>query len=225
LRTPLTSLRGSLVLLADGSVGPLPADAQRLLRLAHDNSERLVHLVNDILDFEKLRAGGLQLDIESLDLADVAREAIESVEGMSHQARVSMQLHDGGMPLPVRADAARLVQVLANLLSNAIKYAPPHGTVLVTVEAHGERARATVRDDGPGVPADFVPHLFEPFAQARSAQHRRQGGTGLGLAISRGLIEMMHGGIGLEPPQRGAGASFWIELPLHSARPSTFGDL
>ncbi len=225
LRTPLTSLRGSLALLVDGSIEGIPPDARRMLRLASVNSERLVMLVNDILDFEKLRAGALRMEFESVDLCALVTRAIEALEGLARQAHVTHRVLAGADELPVRADPARLTQVLTNLLSNAIKYSPPHGTVLVIVEASGERARVTVRDQGPGVPEAFVPKLFLPFEQAREPRHRQPGGTGLGLAISRGLMEAMYGGIGLDPARPGEGASFWIELPLNRARPSTFADL
>ncbi|HET9822311.1 MAG TPA: ATP-binding protein [Burkholderiaceae bacterium] len=225
LRTPLTSLRGSLALLADGSIEGLPADAQRLLRLAADNSERLVHLVNDILDFEKLRAGAMRVELDLADLQALAARAAEAIEGMAHQAGVVLRIQSGPRALPVQADPARLMQVLGNLLSNAIKYSPRGGTVTLALQRHGERARLEVRDQGPGVPPEFAARLFEPFAQAGDPRHRKQGGTGLGLAISRALMEMMDGAIGLAPPQAGQGAVFWIELPLGDARPSTFGSL
>jgi PAS domain S-box-containing protein len=226
LRTPLTSLRGSLAILADGSIAGLPADALRLLRLANSNAERLVVLVNDILDYEKLRAGALSLELASVDLGEVARRAMDSLEGMARPASVQLLLRGNDGNTPALADPTRLTQVLVNLLSNAIKYSPPNGTVRVTIERNDERARLTVRDDGPGVPAEFLPRLFLPFEQARDPKYRKQGGTGLGLAISRGLMDMMNGAIGIDPPTPGrGGATFWIDLPLHSARPSTFGDL
>jgi PAS domain S-box-containing protein len=226
LRTPLTSLRGSLALLADGStITGLPADAQRLLRMASDNSERLVHLVNDILDFEKLRAGGLRMEPEDCELGALAQQAVDAIEGMARAAQVELRLLRSDADLPVRADPVRLTQVLGNLLSNAIKHSPPHGTVLVALQRRSEWARLTVLDQGPGVPTEFVARLFEPFEQARDPRQRKQGGTGLGLAISRALMETMQGGIGLEPPRAGEGARFWVELPLAVERPSTFGAL
>ena len=225
LRTPLTSLRGSLALLADGSMGGLPPDALRLLKLASDNAERLVHLVNDILDFEKLRAGALRVEAEEVDLAETAQQAVDAIEGMAHQAEVTLRVMRTEAAFPVQADPARLMQVLGNLLSNAIKHSPPHGTVLVILTRRSEWVRLTVRDQGPGVPAEFASRLFEPCAPARDPRHRKQGGTGLGLAISRALMEMMLGSIGVEPPQAGEGARFWIELPLFQERPSTFGTL
>jgi PAS domain S-box-containing protein len=226
LRTPLTSLRGSLALLADGSIAGLPPDAQHLLGLASRNSERLVHLVNDILDFEKLRAGALRMEPEDCDLGALAQQAVEAIDGMARQAQVELRLLRGSdAALPVRVDPVRLTQVLGNLLANAIKYSPPHGTVLVALARRSEWARVTVLDQGPGVPPQFVARLFEPFEQASDPRHRKQGGTGLGLAISRALMEQMQGGIGIEPPRAGEGARFWIELPLALERPSTFGAL
>jgi len=225
LRTPLTSLRGSLALLADGSIAGLPADALRLLKLARDNSERLAHLVNDILDFEKLRAGALRVDAEELDLGDCAQQAADAIEGMAHQADVELRVLRTEPVFPVQGDPVRLMQVLGNLLSNAIKHSPPHGTVLAILTRRSEWVRLVVCDQGPGVPAEFASRLFEPFEQARDPRHRRQGGTGLGLAISRALMEMMQGSIGVEPPRAGEGARFWIELPLFLDRPSTFGSL
>jgi PAS domain S-box-containing protein len=225
LRTPLTSLRGSLALLADGAAGHFEPAAQRLLTLARDNSERLVHLVNDILDFERMRAGGLMLDYEPLELAVVAREALDAMEGMAQHAGVELQLLASDIALPVVADARRLVQVLVNLLSNAIKYSPHKGLVLVQLQARDERARLIVTDQGPGVPAEFTGRLFEPFSQASDPSQRKRGGTGLGLAISRGLMDLMHGSIGVMPFAPGRGASFWIELPRRDVRPSTLGEL
>ena len=225
LRTPLTSLRGSLALLADGSIAGLPDDVRRLLGLASNNAERLVLLVNDILDYEKLRAGALTVDIEPVDLVDLTRQTIDSLEGMARPVGVQVVLDVDDEEVSVLADARRLMQVLANLLSNAIKHSPPRGTVRIRVERQQERVRLTVRDSGPGIDAEFLPRLFKPFEQARHPSHRQPGGTGLGMAISQGLMEMMHGAIGIEPPVSGRGAEFWIELPMNAARPSTFGDL
>ena len=225
LRTPLTSLRGSLALLADGSIGGLPPDALRLLKLARDNSERLVHLVNDILDFEKLRAGALRVEAEEVDFGAIAQQAVDAIDGMAQQASVTLRVMRTEAAFPVQADPARLMQVLGILLSNAIKHSPPHGTVLVILTRRSEWVRLTVCDQGPGVPAEFASRLFEPFEQARDPSHRKQGGTGLGLAISRALMEMMLGSIGVEPQRSGDGARFWIELPLFEERPSTFGSL
>ena len=213
LRTPLTSIHGSLSLLAE-SVAALDPTLQRLIRLAYDNSERLVALVNDILDFEKLRAGQMRIEAAALDLRDAAQAAASSCEGMTTRRAIRIAVQAGDTPLPLYTDPLRLNQVLVNLLSNAIKFSPIGGEVVLALEQVGDAARAVVSDQGPGVPAAFVEHLFEPFAQASNLDTRKQGGTGLGLAISRALIERMQGNIGLAPPQPGRGAVFWIALPL-----------
>ncbi len=214
LRTPLTSIRGSLSMLAGDMAGELSAPVRRLVGLAHDNSERLVALVNDILDFEKLRAGEVRMTLQALDLAEQARAAVEACEGYAREHSVSLSCRCAEGALLVQADALRLGQVLANLLSNAVKFSPAGSEVKVLVQAHDGAARVSVTDAGPGVPPDFVARLFEPFAQAHELQTRRRGGTGLGLAISRAMTEQMGGSIGLEPPQPGEGAVFWISLPM-----------
>jgi two-component system, NtrC family, sensor histidine kinase KinB len=214
LRTPLTSIHGSLALLAESGADLAPT-VQRLIKLAYDNSERLVALVNDILDFEKLRVGQMRIEARDIDLRDAARAAAATCEGMATKRAVRIVVQsDDEIPLPLHTDPLRLNQVLVNLLSNAIKFSPVGGEVRLAVDAVGEAARAVVSDQGPGVPPAFVEHLFEPFAQAANLETRKQGGTGLGLAISRALIERMQGRISLEPPQPGQGAVFWILLPL-----------
>jgi len=217
LRTPLTSIRGSLSMLSDGTAGELPASAQRLVTLAHKNSERLVALVNDILDLEKLRAGEMRMTPVPLDLADAAKQAIEACEGVATQQQVQVTLERQQAPVPVMADPLRLNQVLTNLLSNAIKFSPALTDVSVVVRAQAGLGRVSVVDSGPGVHPDFAPRLFEPFAQADDLNTRKKGGTGLGLVISRGLIEQMGGQIGLDPSKAGQGAVFWISLPLRDA--------
>ncbi len=213
LRTPLTSIHGSLALLAEGGA-TLEPTVRRLVMLAHDNSERLVALVNDILDFEKLRAGQMRIEVQALDLNDAAHAAATSCEGLAERRGVQVHVRRCELPLPLATDPLRLNQILLNLLSNAIKFSPVGGDVVLSLAREGGQARATVTDQGPGVPSAFVAHLFEPFAQAANLDTRKQGGTGLGLAISRALVERMGGRIGLEPTAEGAGAAFWISLPL-----------
>ena len=219
LRTPLTSIHGALSLLAESGAALEPT-VQRLVTMAYDNSERLVALVNDILDFEKLRAGQMRIEAQALDLADAAQAAAASCEGMAQRRGVQVRVLPAEAALPLFTDPLRLNQILLNLLSNAIKFSPVGGEVMLKLDREGDQARATVSDQGPGVPASFAPHLFEPFAQAANLDTRKQGGTGLGLAISRALVERMGGHIGLHPAVEGAGAAFWMSLPL---RPTAGG--
>ena len=215
LRTPLTSIRGSLSMLADGTAGSLSPPVQRLVNLAHDNSERLAALVSDILDFEKLRAGEVRMHIEPLDLADCVRGAVQACEGYAQQHEVTL-VAQAVAPVPVLGDSQRIGQVLANLLSNAVKFSPKGGQVQIIAAEHDGDGRVWVVDAGPGVPASFADRLFEPFAQAEGLDARKRGGTGLGLAISRAMMEQMGGRIGLEAQRAGQGAAFWIALPIRT---------
>lgn len=213
LRTPLTSILGGLGLAVGGKLGELPSRANKVIGLAHKNAERLLHLINDLLDFEKLLLGEMQLKLQAEALLPVVREAIELSQPQANAAQVRLQLEE---PLPerqVKVDHGRLLQVLGNLLSNAIKFSPQTGKVSVTVTAADDRIRVSVTDQGPGIPASFHERIFDKFAQADSSDKRQKGGTGLGLSISKQLIERMHGSIGFVSTE-GIGASFYFELPV-----------
>lgn len=212
LRTPLTSIAGSLGLLAGGAAGPLPEKASRLIGIAQANSQRLVRLINDILDIEKIESGQMLLDVQLLDLRDIAVQSLESVRGMADDLETKLILKDGPAG-PVRGDADRLIQVVVNLLSNAVKFSPAGGEVTVTVEPANRIARLSVRDNGPGVPEEFRARIFSKFAQADSSDTRARGGTGLGLAIAREIAER-HGGRLWFESSVGEGATFHLDLPL-----------
>ncbi|MGC3979928.1 MAG: ATP-binding protein [Steroidobacteraceae bacterium] len=218
LRTPLTSIAGSLALLSGGAGGQLPAAAQRLLDIAHRNSQRLTVLINDILELEKAESGRSGLRLVPQSLLAVVQQAIEANRGYAQQQQVQLTLHnDAGDPV-VLLDEARLMQVLANLLTNAIKFSPPGAPVMIAMERCSGSVRVTIHDNGPGVPESFRERIFLRFAQADNSNTRRTGGTGLGLAISKSLIEQHRGIIGFDSGQSavggGQGASFWFELPL-----------
>jgi PAS domain S-box-containing protein len=215
LRTPLTSIAGSLGLLAGGAAGALPDRAARLIAIAHANSQRLVRLINDILDVEKLESGQLVLALEPIDLRDVAIRSIEGVRGYADQLGVGLTLA-GGDPAPVRGDADRLIQVVTNLLSNAAKFSPAGAEVSVMVAPEGRIARLSVTDNGPGVPEAFRSRIFGKFAQADATDTRAKGGTGLGLAIAREIAER-HGGRLWYESAEGEGATFHLDLPLDQA--------
>ncbi|HEY0600349.1 response regulator, partial [Brevundimonas sp.] len=214
LRTPLTSIAGSLGLLAGGAAGPLPEKAARLVGIAHANSQRLVRLINDILDIEKIESGKLTLDLAVVDLGDIAARSVEAMRGLADELGVGLSL-EAGEPAPVRGDADRLMQVVTNLLSNACKFSPTGGVVSVSVDPRARIARLSVRDEGPGVPEAFRARIFSKFAQADGSGTRAKGGTGLGLAIAREITERHGGRLWFESPP-GAGATFHLELPLSS---------
>jgi len=212
LRTPLTSIAGSLGLLAGGAGGELPDKAARLIGIAHSNSQRLVRLINDILDVEKLESGKLILAMSPLDLREIAARSIDGVRGYADQLGVSLSLGEGD-PAPVRGDADRLIQVVTNLLSNAAKFSPAGGEVAVTVNPEARIARLSVTDHGPGIPEAFRSRIFGKFAQADSTDTRAKGGTGLGLAIAREIAERHGGRLWFESAE-GDGATFHLDLPL-----------
>ncbi|GAC1653746.1 MAG: hypothetical protein NVS4B3_17080 [Gemmatimonadaceae bacterium] len=217
LRTPLTSIRGSLGLLEVGAVGPLSEKVQELVRIARQNSDRLVRLIGDILDVEKMEAGKMELAMQQLAPASLIAVALEGVQGMATELQVRV-VQQRSSTAAVRGDRDRLLQVLTNLLSNAIKFSPARSTVLARAEERsppGGRlvVRFSVEDRGPGVDLADVPRLFQKFQQLGTDGSRRHGGTGLGLAISRALVEQHGGRIGVDPAKQG-GSVFWFELPV-----------
>ncbi|WP_271083839.1 CHASE3 domain-containing protein [Brevundimonas sp. NIBR11] len=214
LRTPLTSIAGSLGLLAGGAAGPLPEKAARLIQIAQANSQRLVRLINDILDIEKIESGKLRLEMAPLDLREIARRAVEGVRGYADELGVVLTLAEGEAA-PVRGDADRLIQVVTNLLSNASKFSPRGGEVRVTVDPETRLARLSVVDQGPGIPDSFRSRIFSKFAQADGSDTRAKGGTGLGLAIAREIAERHGGRLWFESAE-GEGATFYLDLPLAS---------
>jgi len=218
LRTPLTSIAGSLGLLNAGAAGAMPDRATRLVSIAESNSRRLVRLINELLDIEKIQAGKLVLDLHNLDLTELVQRAVEGVSGLTEEFKISFAFDADPQPIPVSGDADRLVQVVTNLLSNAAKFSPRDGRVEVTVAKVDGRARIAVRDHGPGIPVEFRDRIFGKFAQADSSDTRQKGGTGLGLAISREIVER-HGGRIWFDSTPGEGATFFVELPITRTAP------
>jgi PAS domain S-box-containing protein len=212
LRTPLTSIAGSLGLLAGGAAGSLPEKASRLIQIAQANSQRLVRLINDILDIEKIESGKLRLEMAPLDLGDIAHKSVEGVLGYASELGVTLTLVDPD-EAPIRGDADRLIQVVTNLLSNASKFSPSGGEVRVTVDRETRLARLSVIDHGPGIPDSFRSRIFSKFAQADGSDTRAKGGTGLGLAIAREIAERHGGRLWFESAE-GEGAAFHLDLPL-----------
>jgi DNA-binding response OmpR family regulator/two-component sensor histidine kinase len=212
LRTPLTSISGSLGLLAGQWASKLPESAARLLTIAHTNSQRLARLLNDILDIEKLESGHVVFNLSKVAVRALVEHAIEDNRGFAESYGVSVRLDGGSVDLDVNADPDRLAQVITNLLSNAIKFSPAEGEVLVAVEKNADDVRITVRDHGSGVPDEFKPHIFEKFAQADATNTRQKGGTGLGLSIVKQIVERLGGEISFDDAP-GGGAIFCVELP------------
>jgi PAS domain S-box-containing protein len=216
LRTPLTSIRGSLGLVNSGVAGELPAKAKQLIDVAWRNTDRLADLINDILDIEKIESGHVRLDLETQQLGPLVQQAIEANTGYAQNLDVRLILEENVPDLFVSVDTHRLLQVFANLLSNAAKFSPRGCEVHVGITRTAKSCRIAVRDQGPGVPTEFQPRVFQKFSQADCSDRRQKGGTGLGLAISKALVEGMNGNIGFESVP-GRGATFYIDLPLTSA--------
>lgn len=216
LRTPLTSIRGSLGLVVGGVMGELPEKALALIRLAHQNSERLSKLINDLLDVQKMAAGMTQFDFASMDLKTLLDDAIASNFLFGQHLGVTVELVGTVPDCALWVDAGRFQQVLSNLLSNACKYSPTGRAVEVSTHLHGQQVRIEVRDYGEGIPEAFRQRIFQKFAQADSSDARLRGGTGLGLSIAREMVLRMGGEIGYHS-QIGQGSTFFLEFPLKSA--------
>ena len=209
LRTPLSSIVGSLGLLA--RLADVKEETQTLIRVARDNSHRLVRLINDILDVEKLDSDTLQISIEPVELEALLRSAIQANQGFADQYGVTLKLAPCPEPVWVNANFERLMQVMANLLSNAAKFSPRGAQVDVRMQRRRDSVRVSVADPGPGIPEDFKPRVFDRFAQADSSTTRKRGGTGLGLAICKMIIDRLGGQIGFASTP-GTGATFYFDL-------------
>jgi signal transduction histidine kinase len=212
LRTPLTSIFASLSLLVGRASRIPPDEAVRLLAIAHTNSQRLVRLVNDILDIEKMESGHAAFNFERVAVRLLVGQTIEGSRALAVGQGVRIRLEDGCAADGVRADPDRLAQVVANLLSNAIKFSPADNEVVVALERRGNIVRLSVRDHGPGISVDFKPHIFERFAQADATNARQKGGTGLGLSIVKQIVDRLGGEVGFDDA-RGGGTVFHVDLP------------
>jgi PAS domain S-box-containing protein len=215
LRTPLTSIAGSLGLLAGGAGGELQPGAARLISIAHANCQRLIRLINDMLDVEKIQSGKMRFEMTRLALADVTRRCIESMRDYDGQSNVKIAF-SAGENTEVRADSDRIMQVLTNLISNAMKFSPPDGHVHASVRRVDRMVRLCVRDEGPGIPDEFRARIFSKFAQADSSDTRQKGGTGLGLVITKEIVDR-HGGRLWFESEVGKGTSFFVDLPAVGA--------
>lgn len=217
LRTPLTSIRGSLGLLSSGMMGHLDHKAQNLLRIAVTNTDRLIRLINDILDLERMESGRAPLQIRRCSLRDLVQQAADTMAGMAHEATVRIVLESPPASTSPEAlyfdgDSDRILQVLTNLLSNAIKFSPSASTVRVHVEATSDSILLKVSDEGRGIPPDKLDSIFDRFHQVEASDSRQKGGTGLGLAICRSIVQQHSGSIWAQR-NLGSGTTLYVMFP------------
>ena len=216
LRTPLTSIIGSLQLINSGVMGDVDKEVGELTMVAERNGQRLLDLINDILDIEKIESGKVTLAPEVMRVDELVRESLVLNKAFGERFKVSFQSQGDIAQRQVHADRKRLLQVMTNLLSNAAKFSPEGGIVEISTEDAGPNVRIAVHDRGSGIPEAFRSRIFGRFTQADSTATRQKGGSGLGLAICKRLVELMRGRIGFDD-RPGGGTTFWFELPRRTA--------
>lgn len=227
LRTPLTSINGTLSLLLGGVGGKMEASARDLLVMGQDNAHRLIQLINDLLDLQKLDGGGMRFKMEKTDLLPIINDALIANKGFAeeHGALIILDQEDAELgDAKVVVDGARLIQIITNLLSNACKFSPEGSTVTVRVRRSHAGLVVSVSDQGPGIPDDFKDRIFSRFAQADSTDTRAKGGTGLGLSLVRSMTEKMGGTVWFHDNDD-VGTTFFVRLPeahLDSAEAQVF---
>ncbi len=219
LRTPLGAILGWTQLLLRG---PAVADAglRHAIEVIDRNARAQSRLIDDLLDLSRIRSGKLRLDLRPARLDDIVREAVESSRPAAAAKGIRLEAALGDAPALVSGDAARLQQVAWNLLGNAIKFTPRDGRVDVALRCAGAKVELVVADTGIGIPAHFLPHVFERFSQRDGSLARAHGGLGLGLAISKQLVELHGGALRAASAGEGLGATFVVELPLALAPPA-----
>ncbi len=217
LRTPLTSIAGTLGLLKGGIAGEMPEKARNLINIGHSNCQRLINLINDLLDIQKIESGGMEFRMVPTDLVRLVESAIVHNEAFADQYGIRFAFETHTSQATVIADPDRLDQVMTNLLSNAAKFSPAGSLVRVAVFEGNTGPVISVADEGPGIPKDFRSRIFERFAQADSSDTRQKGGTGLGLAIVKAIVTR-HGGRVWFESEEGAGTTFFFSIPASGDR-------
>lgn len=221
LRTPVTSIRGSLGILQSGAFGAIPEKAEKMIGMAVSNCNRLIDLINDILDMEKIESGTVAFKMVPIEVAPFLEEATSACMHYGEDRGVRLVVKNTSGKLQVFADKGRLMQVMANLISNAVKFSPDNGTVRIALDCQGDEVRIGVSDDGPGIPKAFREHMFEKFTQGDASDGRVRGGTGLGLSIAKAIVEMHEGSIDYVT-EEGVGTTFYIVLRMHEAASQLF---
>ena len=212
LRTPLTSIRASLGLMQGGVAGELSDMAKQLVDIGREECDRLIRLINDILDIRKIEAGKMTLKLNEVKPAQLLQVAMEGMKSLADEMGIELAASHFAPGL-VTCDEDRILQVLTNLISNAIKFSPSGRNVSVNTEwVDSEWLRFSIADRGAGIPPELVPRLFQKFQQLDQSDTRSRGGTGLGLAICKAIVDEHHGRIGVQT-ELGEGSTFFFELP------------
>lgn len=223
LRTPLTSVQFFLNMLSDGIYGELSANGKQKADLADRNVSRLMKLINDLLDMEKMESGQFQLHLETVALSPVLQRSIDSLHTLSESCRVKIELKTD--PAVVLADPDRLEQVMINLLGNALKFSPAESKVIVSIAGRQDLVEVQVTDQGRGVPAEMRETIFQRFKQTDASDVIEKKGSGLGLAICKTIVELHGGSIGVRS-EIGKGSTFWFTLrPAQNQRPTQTNDV
>lgn len=212
LRSPLTSIKGSMGLLLSNAAGELPNSARVLLEISHRNAERLVLILNDILDLQKIADDGMAFERAPLDAVELVHEAIAASSVFMQRFDLEVQVIGDEVPVMLHSDANRLMQVLGNLLSNAAKFSPSNGMITVRIAKADQRVVFSVSDQGEGIPPDEQFKIFERFADMSNSDRQKKGGSGLGLSICKAIVDKLGGTIGFES-QMGQGTCFFVSLP------------
>ncbi len=213
LRTPLTSIRGSLGLILGALSTDLPEKVKGLIDIAHSNCERLILLINDILDIDKIAAGKMRFDLTEEALSVITQQAVLANQAYAQKFNARFEMKPIDDTIKIHVDAARYIQVLSNLLSNAAKFSPPDSVIEISTILSDSSVRILVKDSGSGIPEEFRSRIFGKFSQADSSATRAKGGTGLGLHITKQIVERMNGTIGFES-EVGLGTTFFVDFPL-----------
>ncbi|MBD3662599.1 PAS domain S-box protein [Sulfitobacter sp. TSTF-M16] len=215
LRSPLTAIKGSMGLLLSNAVGELPSKAHELLEIAHRNADRLVLIINDILDLEKISSGNMDFDSQAVDICALVRESNAANALIQNRFSLDVQTTGIGTPIILHTDPDRIIQVLNNFLSNACKFSKPSGRIEIAVADTDDHVRVSVKDEGAGIPIEDQQKVFARFADMANSDRSKKGGTGLGLSICKAIIDGLGGTIGFDT-QEGIGTTFYFVLPKNA---------
>lgn len=213
LRTPLTAIRGSIGLMLGGVFGDMPKKAEDMARICQHNSERLLFLVNDLLDLQKIEQGKLEITPVPVDASPLLRSCVQNLQSYAQEFGSKIVLNDQAPHAVVNLDPDRLQQVLTNLLSNAVKFSPKNSVVMLWARTETHQLVIGVQDQGPGIPEALHRRIFEPFTRLGQPDSQVQPGSGLGLSISKKLVQYMGGQISFSS-QEGIGTTFELRFPL-----------